>query len=264
MTHPMNPIAQAVTLLVADKDNAQVWGPPGGPVLSDGTIALRVSQLANTSSGTPTQTQVATDAADNQVTAGNVCLLTQSRPMLWDAVASRWQRQRAVSDGADGQSAEGVALLVQSRPMLWSASGDDWNRAREADTDTQGETTRKTGVQVTAKASEWTEVGEPAVAAQATATKAAGGAGTLHVCTGLTVCIATAAAAAGPIKVRLLNGAATVWVGVLSAPAQSTGVIALDGMAIVGGDNQAMVLQFDAAGPAGSQQTVTLHGYSTQ
>lgn len=206
----------------------EVWGPMGGPVTPLGLVA-------------PVVTMQGIDADEAAAAV------------------------RVVSDGTDAQGPAGLAaLLSAARVQFFNRSAGVWDRASAADATTQGDTTSKTGIQVTAKASEWTAVGEPAAAAQATATRAAGGAGVVHVCTGLTLCLAAGATAGGPIKVRLLDGAATLWVGALSAPAQGTGVIALDGLALVGTANTAMTLRFDAAGPAGSQETVTLHGYSTQ
>lgn len=259
MTHQMSPITQAVTMLAADRDRSNVYGPVGGPVMTDGTIALSVSVVGTLDTNTSSVGVMGGPLLGSGVIALSVDLnarnaLDATQPV--NLIATR--------DSTDGQVTQTAGvLLVQSRPMLYDAAADRWDRARAADATTQASTTAKDGVAVVAKASEWTATGEPAAATQATATRAAGGAGVVHVCTGLTVCLAAGATAAGPIKVRVLDGAATLWVGAMSAPVQGVGVIALDGLALVGTANTAMTLQFDAAGPAASQETVTLHGYST-
>jgi hypothetical protein len=223
----MSPIVQRVMMLAADADQAQVYGPVGGPVMDDGVIALRVSLTGADGSGDPEPLKTATDASDGQASAG------------------------------------AVLLLVQPRPLIYDASADAWSRQRSASAATQGATTSRTGVPVAVKGGCWGIVHEPAAAVQATITRAAGGAGVRHVATGITVCLAAAAAATGPIKVRLLDGATTLWVGALSAPVSGVAVIALDDLSLVGTANTAMTLQFDGAGAAGSLETVSLSGYST-
>lgn len=259
MTHPMNPIAQAVTLLVADKDNAQVWGPPGGPVLSDGTIALRVSQMANTSSGTATPTQVASDNSDNQATAGAVCLLTQNRGMLWAPTAASWQRVRAATDAADSQASVGeFAALTVARNQVYNRSKDQWDRISAADVVTQQSTDGADGVQVVAQRASEALLHAPAAATQATITKA-GVAGGCIVVTGIQASIVTAAAASGIQTVRLVDGAAAVlWSMDLQAAVTSADRIQLTGLNIVVAQDQGVTLSFAAAGPAGSVQKVNL------
>jgi hypothetical protein len=217
---------QTVQLYAGDRDHRDLIGPLGGPRTTDGLIAMTVSATATSQAGAAVPLETASDATDNLPTQGDVCLLVQPRPVVWNDTDLQWNRMRGASPAA------------------------------------QADTSAKTGVLVALKGSEWGITHDPVAATQATITRAAGGAGTRHVVTGLTVCIAAAAAAVGPVKARLLSAATTLWVGVLSAPVQGACVIALDNLALVAGDNEAVTLQFDAAGAAGSFETVSLSGYS--
>lgn len=227
MSEPVATDFQATLPHVADEDLVERWGPLGGPVTTKGVIALRIAPTAENSAGDQAGLVTATDSADGQTADGDVCLLVQPRPVVYDASANTWARQRAASAA------------------------------------TQGATTVRTGVPVMVKGSGWGIVHEPAAATQATITRAAGGAGVRHVCTGITVCLAAGGTATGPIKVRLLDGATTLWVAALSAPVSSAAVIHLDDLSLVGTANTTMTLQFDGAGAAASLETVALSGYST-
>lgn len=259
MNHQMSPIVQAVTMLAADRSNPQVWGPPGGPVMDDGIIALRVSAVANTSSGTPTPAQVAADDVDNQLPAGNVCLLEQSRGMLWAPTAARWQRNRATSDAADSQASVGeFAQLAVARNQVYNRSKAQWDRISAADVVTQQSTDGADGVQVVAQRASEALVHAPAAATQATIGKAAVVGGCIVV-TGIQASLVTAGAASGIQTVQLVDGtAAVLWSMDLQAPATSVDRIQLTGLNIVVDEDQGVTLRFVAAGPAGSLQKVCL------
>lgn len=111
---------------------------------------------------------------------------------------------------------------------------------------------------------QWSIQQQPAVATQATITKAAV-ANTRHVCTGLTVCLAAGATAQTPILVNLRDGATGVgtilWSGTLSAPANGCASIPIAGLNIPGSVNTAMTLEFAAAPGAAAQVTVSLQGH---
>lgn len=259
MTHITTPIVQAVTMLAASNVEAQMWGPVGGPVLGDGTIALRVSQMSNTSSGTATPTQVASDAADDQVTAGTVCLLVQDRGMLWAPTAARWQRVRAVTDGADGQAVAGeFALLGVARNQVFNRNTAQWDRISAADAVTQQSSDGAEGVQAVAQRASEGLQHAPAAATQATVTKAAVPGGCIVV-TGIQASIATAGVASGIQTVSLVDGAAAVlWSMDLQAAATSADKVQLTGLHIVVAQGQGVTLAFAGAGPAGSLQKVNL------
>lgn len=123
------------------------------------------------------------------------------------------------------------------------------------------------GAQLVTEPGEWTEIVEPALAAVASVTKAAGAAGVRHVCKGIYANCSAAAGAGGPILfVRLRDGAAgagtIIWTGTLTTAANTTAMINISGLNVIGSAATAMTLEFSAGPGAGGQQTVTLAGIS--
>jgi len=124
-----------------------------------------------------------------------------------------------------------------------------------------------TGSQMTVPLSTWSVTHTPAAATQATISKAAGGGTVRHIATSITACSAQAGTAQTPIAVNLRNGATGAgtilrsWK--LSTIIQDSKCVDLSGLAMIGSANTAMTIEFAAAGVAGSEQTVTLTGFST-
>lgn len=116
--------------------------------------------------------------------------------------------------------------------------------------------------------STWYVTHTPAAATQATISKAAGGAGVRHVATTITACSAQAAAAQTPIAINLRDGATGAGTIIrswkISSTVQDSKCVDLSGLAITGTANTAMTIEFAAAGVAGSEQTVSLTGFSVQ
>lgn len=114
----------------------------------------------------------------------------------------------------------------------------------------------------------WTVNNTPAVAAQATATKAAGGTGVRHVATGITATLASGSAASTIVSVNLRDGATgagnILWTGVMTAPiGTSAPPIELSGLQIMGSPNTAMTLEFSAGAGATTQESVSLQGFES-
>jgi hypothetical protein len=178
---------------------------------------------------------------------------------LWHA-ASDMRAGRSFAGLTDANS--GAGALATGLVMLNGTLND---KARSGSAANMSAATQSWGL-VTAAPGEWTSVNIPAAATQATTTKAAGGAGVRHVCTGIVATVATGATAQTPISVFLRDGASgggsIVFAAVVAAPANGTGVLALSGLHIVGSANTAMTLEFNAAGVTGSNEAVTLTGYS--
>lgn len=126
--------------------------------------------------------------------------------------------------------------------------------------------TTSTGTALNVPLSTWSVTSTPAVATQATASRAAGGAGVRHVATTLTVCIATGATAQTPILAHLRDGATGAGTILRSfsfaAPVNGHGCESISGLAMIGTAATAMTIEFAAAGVAASQETVTLTGFS--
>lgn len=106
----------------------------------------------------------------------------------------------------------------------------------------------------------------PAAATQATRTIAAGGVGVRHVCTSLTAVFSTGATG-GSVGVSLRDGTTGVgtqlWQAQIQLPVSGYWSVALAGLNLVGSPNTAMTLEFFAAGPAASLQSVAFSGYDT-
>lgn len=124
--------------------------------------------------------------------------------------------------------------------------------------------TNADGVEIQVEPINWAAQNTPALAAQASATKAAV-AGVVHVCTGILASIACGVTAQTPITVRLRDGATGVGnillEQALSSIANGSALLALDGLSIAGTPGNAMTLEFSGAGVAASQECVTLCGY---
>lgn len=105
----------------------------------------------------------------------------------------------------------------------------------------------------------------PAAATKATISKAAGAAGTKHVCTSLSATTSTVGTAQTVINVALRDGATGAGTVLLAKqiilPANTTWNWDLSGLNIVGSDATAMTLEFSAAGVADSVQSVAMAGY---
>lgn len=115
----------------------------------------------------------------------------------------------------------------------------------------------------------WAQGDAPAVNTKATTTKAAGGAGVRHVCTGIVGSFAAGTSAPTAINLLVLlrdgsTGAGTVlWAATLSLPAtagQNAPVVVATGLNIRGSANTAMTLEFSVAGGANTFQCVGLQG----
>lgn len=117
----------------------------------------------------------------------------------------------------------------------------------------------------------WTAHHLPAVATQATATKAAAGAGVRNVCTSITVVFAagTAAPAVQQLSVSLIDGASGgttyLWRAYISLPATAG---AVNGITLQlwrpGSPNTAMTLEWSAAGGANTFQSVSMAGVTVE
>lgn len=122
------------------------------------------------------------------------------------------------------------------------------------------------GVLVITRPGEWSQANLPGLAAQSTTTKAAGGAGVRHVCTGISCTFSTAATAqSGSMDFVLRDGATGVgtilWGQRFLLDVNKNIQWSLSGLNIVGSVNTAMTLEMVAAGAAGSVGSVTLTGY---
>jgi len=124
-----------------------------------------------------------------------------------------------------------------------------------------------TGSELTTLPGNWSVTSSPAANTQATATKAAGGAGVRHVANSVTASFAAGATAGAAIQVNLRDGASgagtILWSALLTAPIGDSRSVTLSGLNLVGSAATAMTLEFTAAGGATTLESVTLTGYDT-
>jgi hypothetical protein len=113
---------------------------------------------------------------------------------------------------------------------------------------------------------EWTLTHAPAADTQATATRAAGGAGVRHVLKSIQASINAVAAITAPLTVVVRDGASgagtILWQDRLTAPAGTDSRVSKEGLNIVGSANTAMTVEFTAAPGATNFETVSATGTS--
>lgn len=178
---------------------------------------------------------------------------------LWDPVSGQFFLERAATQ--DGVSPQNVVLET---PGLWNGTTVDRGRSQSNANTTTSQAGALTGVELTDTPAGWSVQSSPAVATQATVTRAAGGAGVRHVCKSITVSLACGATPQTPINVYVRDGASgagtILWSGAVAAPANGSETIAIP-LSIAGSANTAMTIEFSAAGVAASLEAVSMTGY---
>lgn len=179
----------------------------------------------------------------------------------YDRVRSRSNTADAIATNTTGN--------VQTLAYNLGSNGTTFDRIKTASATNQSSaaTTTLAGVQLVTLPGNWSVVNFPAAATQATASRAAGGAGVRHVCTGFTFsCSGAAAAATGLLQAVIRDGATGVgtiiWTASIQAPLADSKEITVSGLSLLGTANTAMTIEFVAAGAAGTQEAVTMYGYS--
>lgn len=203
-------------------------------------------------------------SADARATNSARILQVQSNPMGFNG--STWDRLRTVVDNADNSAANTTGNLGVMAKLM-GFDGTNWDRLRTVSASNQATTSSLPGVQLVAQNGNWSEFSFPATNTVATVTRAAAGAGLRHILTSLHFSLAgAAAAAAGIVQCVVRDGATAVgtviWSGVLTAPITGIGEISLSGLSLPGTANTAMTIEFAAAGGAGTQEAVTMTGYT--
>jgi hypothetical protein len=170
-----------------------------------------------------------------------------------------WDRIRSAT--ADALASTGIQSV-----SVGLFNGTAFDRKRSASS-TNNTATTSLGVEQVAILSTWTVTNTPAVATQATASKATGGGTVRHVATSVTVCVAAAGTAQTPLLFHLRDGATgagtIIRTWAFSAPINSAECDSISGLNQTGTANTAMTIESAAAPVAAAQATVTLTGYST-
>lgn len=261
-------------------------------MLSAGTV-----NLVRDISGTNVQMRSGGTSGDAFATVADGALLVNAFLRAWNGAT--WDRLDAGQYNANGLAAGGDGALIinamlrgfngtsfdlireaqyNADALAFSADGAittnavvrnsngatlDFGKTASAANQAASSATNVPGIMLVTDPGNWTVTNFPATNVTATVTKAAGGAGVRHILTGVHFSLSGAAAlATALLQCTVLDGAAVLFTGVLSAPANSTGVISNNGLSLVGTANTAMTIQFSAAGGAGTQESVTMTGYS--
>lgn len=155
-------------------------------------------------------------------------------------------------------------VCVASWPQMLASSAPLYAQPRVASAEFVSALSGQ-GAQLVAEPGEWAVNSEPAVSTQASASRAAGGAGVRHVCRSLHFSL-NAVAAQANIYARVRDGASgagtILWSQCVVAPAGGYVSITLSGLNIVGSANTAMTFEFSAAPTATNFQTAGGSGYT--
>lgn len=177
---------------------------------------------------------------------------------------STQDRLRSGGNNADGVSTITLGnLLVKAHQSAYNGTTWDLIKSSSATNHASSAGSGLVGVQLERKPADWSVINFPATDTTATATKAAGGAGVRHVLTGFCFSLSGASGTATALlRCDILDGASQIFSAVLSAPANTTKTIEFDNLSLLGTANTAMIIQFSAAGGAGTQEAVSMFGYS--
>lgn len=236
------------------------WKNPSG----DGAVAIGAQLYAIGGTGA-TPVQMITDATiiagESPSTRGNIP--TMSRMTVYDPVEDTFFPVAGLSiwapTAADLESYS--PYFVANLSFLHNGNTYDANKSLSA---ANVAAFSGIGGLVSAGPGEWAVSIEAAVSAQATVTRAAGGAGVRHVCRSLHFSLA-AVAAQTIIYARVRDGAAgagtILWSQGVVVPAGSNFTVALSGLNLVGSANTAMTFEWSGAPVATNFQTAGGSGY---
>lgn len=191
-------------------------------------------------------------------------LIAVSRLQAIGINAEQWRSLLACASDTDGLGGATNDNSLMVTPFPHGFNGATWDRLRTLNATADSPDSALSGAQIAGSPLEWSVNNEPAVAARATVTKANNGAGTRLVCKSITAtlaCDGTASNANVFVRLRDGGGAGTIlWSATMRGPVNSTNVIAISGLNIVGSDGTDMTLEFSAAPNANHQQVVSMTG----
>jgi hypothetical protein len=205
------------------------------------------------------------DATDNvAVDTGDNKLFSIARLTGYDSAANVWNRLVTAATDADGIAYDTVGRALQAFALQVLNNGTSLSRQQSASAANVAAQSGE-GTALVAGPGEWQVNQAPAAATQATATRAAGGAGVRHVLRSITVSVGCVALQA-PLGVVVRDGASgagtIIWRALLGGAAGEVDTITLTGLNIAGSDNTAMTVETLAAPAATNFATVHASGYS--
>lgn len=165
----------------------------------------------------------------------------------------------------DADSTDRNALYAMARGQLFN--GSSWDRSREASAANLSATVSSAGAQLISAPGEWSINSAPAANTQATATRAAGGAGVRHVLTSWAGDLNAVNAVAAPFEFVVRDGATGVgpilYRRRFIALAGDSKGFELSRLCIVGSANTAMTVETVGAPGAGNFATISASGFSS-
>lgn len=226
-------------------------------LLSVNIQVLGAGGLLPLSGGDDATDSVAVDTGDNK-------LFSISRMTVYDAASNTWMRAVSAPTDADGVVYDTVGRVLQTFALQALNNGASLSRQQSASAANVAAQSGE-GAALTTGPGEWQINQAPAAATQATATRAAGGAGVRNVLRSITVSVGCVALQA-PLGVVVRDGASgagtIIWRALLGGVAGEVDTITLTGLNIVGSDNTAMTVETLAAPAATNFATVHASGYS--
>jgi hypothetical protein len=251
---------QTVFLDATGKLTTPVTGqsPSGGGFVQ--AMDLLLPSILNQAGATPNFVTSASDGVDAMSVVGTgladgfAAILALARGTVFNGAT--WDRCREVT--GDAQAATGIPVM---HGTLWN--GATYDREYSASAANIAAQSGK-GVQLVTGPGAWTITNAPGATTQASATKAAGGAGVRHVCTAIHV--SSTVNGTGQILWVLRDGASGVgpilWQGFADGGSSFGGIYSQSNLNIVGSPNTAMTIETTAA-PAAGQMAVNAAGYDT-
>lgn len=152
--------------------------------------------------------------------------------------------------------------------VIWMWNGASFDRCRVTSAVEMVAATKQFA-QMVSNPGEWQLQNNPGANTQATASKAAGGAGVRHILRSFTISLSSTAAAASQQTVVIRDGASGAGTVLytfsvaIPATADSGAVFGLSNLSIFGSANTAMTIEFTVAGGANTFETVSASGIST-
>lgn len=222
--------------------------------------ALSVSigaQDSTVGTGTSSDTINLPDNADAVAARATASFLATIARLTGLNNAGTWDRLRTLGNNVDGVIPISLGVL-ETLNFLMGFNGTNWDRLRTATATALGGTLQQYALMAN-RQGDWNIVSAPVAAAQATVTKAAGGALTRHVITGF-----QAAHVGGAViqNVQVLFGATLVTALYIGPNGTTQGNLSVSGLNLVAPVNTSVTIQFSAA-VAGVSQVVSLQGYTT-
>lgn len=185
----------------------------------------------------------------------------------WSPDLASWTRPHSGRADTETQTYETAGTIFKVLSRLYADNGESFDRVRSASKSNllaeAGASSARGSLSVT-KRGEWFIDHYPALGVRATAVKAAGGVGFIHVITGAFGFFLDTAAGAAEQVLNISTGQATnTTINIpLYIPAAGQASFYINNLSLPADDNTAVSISFGAAGSPTSRQMVFMTGYT--